>query len=142
MAGSISSVPRGHLPPSSCCFTAIFPQAWLTGGFCGGVQDMNLSHLAHHNRRLASQGYFPSSASHLPSERVMASALTANTYLSHQPIFVGAPQHPPSPPVEDLQKCTLPSIQSLIGDMAGSPASSSSRQSMYLPSLRKSRYRV
>ncbi|KAL9044897.1 MAG: hypothetical protein Q9214_001998 [Letrouitia sp. 1 TL-2023] len=58
----------------------------------------------------------------------MASALTANSYLSHRPIFVGAPQHPPSPPVEDLQKCTLPSIQSLIGDMAESPASSPSRQ--------------
>ncbi|KAL8664794.1 MAG: hypothetical protein Q9202_002797 [Teloschistes flavicans] len=48
----------------------------------------------------------------------MATALTANPYPGPSPAFHRAPQHPPSPPIDDFQtKCTLPSIQSLIGVM-------------------------
>ncbi|KAL8908542.1 MAG: hypothetical protein Q9207_000752 [Kuettlingeria erythrocarpa] len=52
----------------------------------------------------------------------MASALTANLYTDQQPVFAQNPNHPPSPPIEDYHsKRTLPSIQSLIGVMPGSP---------------------
>lgn len=55
-------------------------------------------------------------------ERDMASALTASPYSSQAPAFARTPQLPPSPPAEDPNaKCTLPSIQSLIG-MADEPA--------------------
>ncbi|KAL8773478.1 MAG: hypothetical protein Q9209_001582 [Squamulea sp. 1 TL-2023] len=55
----------------------------------------------------------------------MASALIANPYpySGQPPVFHRAPQHPPSPPIDDFHnKCTLPSIQSLIGTMATSPS--------------------
>ncbi|KAL8693881.1 MAG: hypothetical protein Q9218_001390 [Villophora microphyllina] len=51
----------------------------------------------------------------------MATALTANPYPGQSPIFHRVPQHPPSPPIDDFHtKCTLPSIQSLIGVMSES----------------------
>ncbi|KAL8953046.1 MAG: hypothetical protein Q9222_001096 [Ikaeria aurantiellina] len=63
----------------------------------------------------------------------MASALTASpypySYPGQQSIYSRAPQHPPSPPIDDFHtKCTLPSIQSLIGIMAESPSPNSGRQ--------------
>ena len=107
------------------------------------VEDMNLSHLVHSHQRSrvpSSTHYHPScfppapGASRVPSDRVMASVLTANPYLSQPPVFVGAPQHPPSPPVEELNRqYTLPSIQSLIGAMAESPSADSTRQCRSTP---------
>ncbi|KAI4134199.1 MAG: hypothetical protein LQ341_006061 [Variospora aurantia] len=59
----------------------------------------------------------------------MASALTANIYSGQSPVFTHTPRHPPSPPVEDFHsKCTLPSIQSLIGVMAESPSAEAGQQ--------------
>ncbi|KAL8904675.1 MAG: hypothetical protein Q9171_006961 [Xanthocarpia ochracea] len=61
----------------------------------------------------------------------MASALTANPYqYPVQPSgFHQAPQHPPSPPIDEFHtKCTLPSIQSLIGTMAASPSADDVQQ--------------
>ncbi|MCJ1430549.1 hypothetical protein MMC29_008467 [Sticta canariensis] len=53
----------------------------------------------------------------------MASVLTASPFQNQPPVYSRSPQPPPSPPVEDPNnKCTLPSIQSLIG-MADVPAS-------------------
>ncbi|KAL8932586.1 MAG: hypothetical protein Q9211_006232, partial [Gyalolechia sp. 1 TL-2023] len=59
----------------------------------------------------------------------MASALTVNQYRGQQPLFVQTPHHPPSPPIDDFHtKCTLPSIQSLIGVMAQSPSTDAGQQ--------------
>lgn len=59
----------------------------------------------------------------------MASALTASPYSNPPPVYSRSPQPPPSPPIEDPNsKCTLPSIQSLIG-MADVPASNHEQQS-------------
>ncbi|KAA6414223.1 MAG: hypothetical protein FRX48_02586 [Lasallia pustulata] len=58
--------------------------------------------------------------------------LTASPYNSHpteNSAYTGSPQPPPSPPVEDPNsKCTLPSIQSLIGMADGSPSTSRDQQ--------------
>lgn len=54
----------------------------------------------------------------------MASALAANPYSSKQPVnstYTRSPQPPPSPPVEEMNRCTLPSISSLIGLTNGQP---------------------
>ncbi|KAL2069024.1 hypothetical protein VTL71DRAFT_15362 [Oculimacula yallundae] len=56
----------------------------------------------------------------------MASSLVANPYtaqpLSQNPgySYVTAPQPPPSPPVDEVAKCSLPSISSLLGLADGS----------------------
>jgi hypothetical protein len=53
----------------------------------------------------------------------MATSLVANPYTSqhiphHQSYtYVTAPQPPPSPPVDEASKCSLPSISSLLGGM-------------------------
>ncbi len=114
---------------------------------CGGGEDMNLSNLLHqhsshiihptntahslstsHPRTQTGRSYFDqhrATSSHTasyPRDRDMASALTANLYTDQQPLFAQNPHHPPSPPIEDYHsKRTLPSIQSLIGVMPGSP---------------------
>lgn len=56
----------------------------------------------------------------------MASSLVANPYTA-QPLgqnpgytYVTAPQPPPSPPVDEVAKCSLPSISSLLGLADGS----------------------
>ncbi|KAL8873289.1 MAG: hypothetical protein Q9174_001218 [Haloplaca sp. 1 TL-2023] len=60
----------------------------------------------------------------------MATALTANPYPGPQPVYTRAPQHPPSPPIDEFQsKCTLPSISSLIGVMADKTSANSSPRS-------------
>lgn len=51
---------------------------------------------------------------------MMASSLVSNPYtaqLGHNPAYtyVTAPQPPPSPPVDETSKCSLPSISSLLG---------------------------
>lgn len=52
---------------------------------------------------------------------MMASTLVTNPYtaqaLSQNPnyTYVTAPQPPPSPPVDETSKCSLPSISSLLG---------------------------
>ena len=78
---------------------------------------------------------------HYLRDRDMAAALTANpypypysypnqdSYPPEQSFYRQAPQHPPSPPIEDFHtKCTLPSIQSLIGTMATSPSADDKKQ--------------
>ncbi|KAL8712072.1 MAG: hypothetical protein Q9225_006999 [Loekoesia sp. 1 TL-2023] len=60
----------------------------------------------------------------------MASALTANLYRGQPPVFAQVPHHPPSPPIDDFNsKCTLPSIQSLIGVMVENPSTDAGHQS-------------
>ncbi|KAI4112895.1 MAG: hypothetical protein LQ345_006025 [Seirophora villosa] len=71
----------------------------------------------------------------------MASALTANLYSGQPPVFARTPRHPPSPPVEDFHsKCTLPSIQSLIGVMADSPPAEAGQQGR--PSISTDAYKL
>ncbi len=86
---------------------------------------MNLANLVHHHRHNTNKPAFSQPHQHIVAcrtrvaqlyDREMASALTANPYTSQPSVYAQSPQHPPSPPVEDItSKCTLPSIQSLIG---------------------------
>jgi hypothetical protein len=79
---------------------------------------MNLSSLVHAGRNQLEQQLqsYPSR-----SQQAMASSLVANPYTA-QPLaqnpsysYVTAPQPPPSPPVDEAAKCSLPSISSLLG---------------------------
>ena len=104
---------------------------------------MNLSNLVHQHRQYPQTTSDPSSHNNrhqikqyraTPSHtsgrycgREMATALTANPYPGPQPVYTRAPQHPPSPPIDEFQsKCTLPSISSLIGVMADKTSANSS----------------
>ncbi len=86
---------------------------------------MNVSKLVH-DKRQTSKGRAEASAQKPITEdhprglesygRDMASALTASPYSSQAPAYARTPQSPSSSPAEDPHaKCTLPSIQSLIG---------------------------
>jgi hypothetical protein len=60
----------------------------------------------------------------------MASSLVATQYTAEERsrasyTYVTAPQPPPSPPVDETSKCSLPSISSLLG---GLPNGSSSQE--------------
>ncbi|KAH6667500.1 hypothetical protein B0J14DRAFT_489702 [Halenospora varia] len=75
----------------------------------------------------------------------MASSLVSNPYtqsLSQNPsyTYVTAPQPPPSPPVDETSKCSLPSISSLLGLADGSSPEQSQQTSQQAPSV-KSDYR-
>ena len=94
---------------------------------------MNLSNLLHDIRHTSKRSSNSRSHQHLAhsfqnqAARTyggdMASVLTASPFQNQPPVYSRSPQPPPSPPVEDPNnKCTLPSIQSLIG-MADVPAS-------------------
>lgn len=94
---------------------------------------MNLSNLLHDIRHTSKRSSSSRSNQHLAHSFQnqaaktyggdMASALTASPFQNQPPVYSRSPQPPPSPPVEDPNnKCTLPSIQSLIG-MADVPAS-------------------
>ncbi|TVY24429.1 C2H2 finger domain transcription factor [Lachnellula hyalina] len=78
---------------------------------------MNLSSLVHAGRYQAGQHFHYSSR----PEQAMASSLIANPYTvqampqSQGYKYVTAPQPPPSPPVDETSKCSLPSISSLLG---------------------------
>ena len=99
-------------------------------------EDMNLSNLVHENRyhleRYPQQHHNPhysvtQTETHQPYRRDMATALISNSYtnqVSESRPYQASPNTPPSPPVEDPNnKCTLPSIRSLIG-MANDSAAS------------------
>ena len=64
----------------------------------------------------------------------MASSMVANPYptttLSQNPTYtyITAPQPPPSPPVDEATKCSLPSISSLLGLADGSSPQASAQQ--------------
>lgn len=98
---------------------------------------MNVSKLVHDIRQTSKFRSIPPSQRHITVYhprglesygRDMASALTASPYSSQATPFARAPQPPPSPPAEDPNtKCTLPSIQSLIG-MASDPATTDLEQ--------------
>lgn len=78
---------------------------------------MNLSSLVHAGRFQAKPHFHYSSR----PEQAMASSLVANPYTvqampqSQEYKYVTAPQPPPSPPVDETSKCSLPSISSLLG---------------------------
>ena len=86
---------------------------------------MNLANLVHHHRHSTEKPAYSQRHQHIVAcrtrtaqlyDREMASALTASPYTSQPSVYAQLPHHPPSPPVEDItSKCTLPSIQSLIG---------------------------
>lgn len=44
----------------------------------------------------------------------MISLAYASNHLSHQYSYVSAPQAPPSPPIDEIPKCSLPSISNLL----------------------------
>lgn len=93
-------------------------------------QAMNVSTLVHDIRQTSKFRSKAPSQRHITVyhprgletyERDMASALTASPYSNQAPAYARKPRPPPSPPAEDPNaKCTLPSIQSLIG-MADDP---------------------
>lgn len=86
---------------------------------------MNLSSLVHVGRHQIE----PQSSRYEPRpQRIMSSSMIANQYAAQAPVqntsyaYVNAPQPPPSPPVDEATKCSLPSISSLLGMAdAGSP---------------------
>lgn len=88
---------------------------------------MNLSSLVHagiHQRQQQCSSYAPR------PQQIMTSSLMANQYAGgDRPhtsyTYVTAPQPPPSPPVDETLKCSLPSISSLLG---GIPNDSSSQE--------------
>jgi len=105
---------------------------------------MNLSSLVHAGRHQAEQQFQP-----YPSrEHIMASSLVANPYTA-QPLgqnpgytYVTAPQPPPSPPVDEVAKCSLPSISSLLGLADGSsPQEQPSQQQSQQTAPPKTEYR-
>ena len=89
------------------------------------LQVMNLSSLVHAGRYQSERNI--STYSPRP-QQTMASSLVTNPYTT-QPLahnlsysYVTAPQPPPSPPVDETSKCSLPSISSLLGMAdSGSP---------------------
>jgi hypothetical protein len=92
---------------------------------------MNLSSLVHAGRHQAEHQF----SQYNPSpQQVMASSLVANPYtaqpLSQNPTYtyVKAPQPPPSPPVDEATKCSLPSISSLLGLADGSSPQEQAQQ--------------
>ena len=99
---------------------------------------MNLSSLVHGARQSAAlQQSHPDHGLSLNQTRAhqpyteMASALSANPYSNKQPVnstYTRSPQPPPSPPVEEMNRCTLPSISSLIGLANGQSAHQEPRE--------------
>ncbi|KAK0109865.1 hypothetical protein ONS95_002536 [Cadophora gregata] len=105
---------------------------------------MNLSSLVHSGRHQVEQQFQP-----YPSRaHIMASSLVANPYTA-QPLgqspgytYVTAPQPPPSPPVDEVAKCSLPSISSLLGLADGSnPQEQQSQQQSQQQVQTKTEYR-
>lgn len=80
---------------------------------------MNLSSLVHEGRHHQQFSQYNTPA-------VMASTLVSNPYTAQPMVhnasyaYVNAPQPPPSPPVDETSKCSLPSISSLLGLADGS----------------------
>lgn len=107
------------------------------------VGRMNLSSLVHGARQQTTlQQSRPEHGLSLNRTRAHqpytanASALAANPYSNKQPVhwtYTRSPQPPPSPPVEEMNRCTLPSISSLIGLTDGQPAHHDSRKQNLQP---------
>lgn len=94
---------------------------------------MNLSSLVHAGRHQAEQQQFQPYPNR--PQQMMSSSLVANPYNTAQPIsqnpsysYVTAPQPPPSPPVDETSKCSLPSISSLLGLADGSSPQEQAQQ--------------
>lgn len=90
---------------------------------------MNLSGLVHERRN-----HRQHISHHNNTPEVMASSLVSNPY-AIQPMaqhshytYVNAPQPPPSPPVDETSKCSLPSISSLLGLADGSSPTEQTQQ--------------
>lgn len=98
---------------------------------------MNLSSLVHTSR--VKQDMSSHAHSYVPQNSQPAMA-SSNPY-SNQPIspysyMATAPQAPPSPPVDDAPKCSLPSISSLLGITEGqTPPEQTQQPSKSLHSL-------
>ena len=98
---------------------------------------MNLANLVHHHRHNPNKPACPPPHQRILAcrtraaqvyDREMASALTASPYTSQPSVYAQSHQHRSSSPAEDLtSKCTLPSIQSLIG-MTDTSASKAEQQ--------------
>lgn len=78
----------------------------------------------------------------------MASSLVANPYTSQPHIqnpshsYITAPQPPPSPPMDEVSKCSLPSISSLLGFADGSsPQEQAQQQQQQAQQQQKVEYR-
>lgn len=105
---------------------------------------MNLSSLVHAGRHHVEQQFQP-----YPSrpQQVMASSLVSNPYTgqSHGQnpayTYVTAPQPPPSPPVDEVAKCSLPSISSLLGLADGSSPQEQAQQAQQQAQQVKTEYR-
>lgn len=95
---------------------------------------MNLSSLVHAGRHQAEQQQFQPYPNR--PQQNMSSSLVANPYNTAQQIsqqnqsysYVTAPQPPPSPPVDETSKCSLPSISSLLGLADGSSPQEQAQQ--------------
>jgi hypothetical protein len=89
---------------------------------------MNLSSLVHAGRHQSE----PQTSQYNPKpQRIMATPLVTNPYTAHQNpsySYATAPQPPPSPPIDDASKCSLPSISSLLGLADGSSPPEQSQQ--------------
>src|ERR1700729_3529528 len=89
---------------------------------------MNLASLVHsgiHQREQQCVSYAPR------PQQVMASSLVANRYTEERSrayTYVTAPQPPPSPPVDETSRCSLPSISSLLGGLANDSSSQEEAQ--------------
>jgi hypothetical protein len=87
---------------------------------------MNLSSLVHASGFQQEQSQSPSR-----HRQIMASSLVANPYTAqathHAYTYMTTPQAPPSPPVEEAPKCSLPSISSLL-DIADGPSTQEQAQ--------------
>ncbi|TGO28572.1 hypothetical protein BPAE_0026g00620 [Botrytis paeoniae] len=83
---------------------------------------MNLSSLVHQRRNHQQQHF----SHYNNTSEAMASSMVSNSYTVHPMAqhssytYVNAPQPPPSPPVDETSKCSLPSISSLLGLADGS----------------------
>lgn len=71
----------------------------------------------------------------------MATMMMSNHYAQQQHFGYGQPQGPPSPPMDDTSRCSLPSISNLLGLAdGGSPTtetSPASQQGEFENSARK-----
>ena len=77
--------------------------------------------------------YYDGATASRHTQIVMASAMVGMPYtvhVSHPYSYISAPQAPPSPPVEEAPKCSLPSISTLLG-LADSPTTQEQAQGMY-----------
>lgn len=91
---------------------------------------MNLSSLVHERRNHQQQHF----SHYNNTPEAMASSLVSNPYTVHPMAqhssytYVNAPQPPPSPPVDETSKCSLPSISSLLGLADGSSPTEQAQQ--------------